>query len=393
MRSFFWRKFFIFFENIQTKMSKSANSKTERFVIFPIQHKELWKHYKKQVANFWTPEAVDMSQDYHDFMYKLNDNERHYIKHILAFFAASDGIVSKNLDENFIRDAEEAGILEAVFIYQFQAAIENIHNEAYSLMLDVTIKDPEDKHKLFNAIETVPSIKMKADWALKWIGKENQFVNLPDEVKQHLLANYETFGKKTKDFIDYRQPSFAERLIAWVAIEGIFFSPSFAAIYWLKTVKKACPGICKSNEWIARDEGMHTDTAVFVYHVMGKRLPKERVYEIIDEAVQIEKYFVTEGLPVRLINMNADKMCMYIEFVADRLLLQLGYPKKYNVKNPLDFIEMLSMGRKVNFFEDRVAEYQKMGVVASADSIPTTMGGNDENPSKKTSKLSLNASF
>ena len=344
----------------------NTTSSKQRFVIFPIQDKETWKKYKEQMANFWTIEVIDWSQDYRDFVSKLNENERFYVKHVLAFFAASDGIVSKNLDTNFIKDAEDAGMLEAVFNYQFQLMMENIHNEAYSHMLDLLIKDSAEKDRLFNAIETVPSIKRKSEWALKWIGGDKTIEQLPLKVQKVLEEKYDELSDDMKKYVDAKRPSFSERLIAFAAIEGIFFSGSFCAIYWLKSNKKAMPGLCKANEWIARDEGAHQDFACLLYHKIGKRLSVERVNEIIMNAVEIEKEFVTEALPVRLINMNAESMRTYIEYIADRLLLQLGYPKIYKVKQPFGFIELLAMKPKTNFFEDRVSDYQRRGVVASA---------------------------
>jgi len=297
-----------------------------RFVLFPITHNDIWKYYKQQEASFWTAEEIDLQQDVSDWVNKLNDDERHFVKHVLAFFAASDGIVNENLAENFINDVQYT---EAKFFYGFQIAMENIHSETYSLLIDSLIKDTEEQDRLFNAIETIPAIQKKAEWALKWIESD----------------------------------SFAERLIAFAAVEGIFFSGSFCSIFWLKK-RGLMPGLTFSNELISRDEGLHCDFACMLYnnHLVNK-LPKEQVEKIIKDAVDIEKEFVTESLPVRLIGMNADLMSQYIEFVADRLLSELGNDKIYNTPNPFDFMDMINLQGKTNFFEKRVGEYQKAGVL------------------------------
>lgn len=302
-----------------------------RFVLFPIKHDDIWAFYKKSEASFWTAEEIDLGPDLHDWEHKLNDDERYFIKHVLAFFAASDGIVNENLAENFVAEVQYT---EAKFFYGFQIAMENIHSETYSLLIDTYIKDKEDKSKLLNAIETIPCVKKKADWALKWIDNG----------------------------------SFAERLIAFAAVEGIFFSGSFCSIFWLKK-RGLMPGLSFSNELISRDEGMHCDFACLLYndHLINK-LPKETVTKIITDAVEIEKEFVTDALPVSLIGMNAKLMQQYIEFVADRLLAELNCDKVYNSANPFDFMEMISLQGKTNFFEKRVAEYQKSGVAGGTDS-------------------------
>lgn len=302
----------------------------DRFVLFPIQHDDIWKFYKDQQASFWTAEEIDLSQDLNDWENKLNDDERFFIKHILAFFAASDGIVNENLAENFLSEVQYT---EAKFFYGFQVMMENIHSETYSLLIDTYIKDNKEKDYLLNAIETFPPVKKKADWALRWI--ENG--------------------------------SFAERLVAFAAVEGIFFSGSFCSIFWLKK-RGLMPGLTFSNELISRDEGMHMDFACLLYnnHLINK-LSKEKVTKIITDAVEIEAEFVTESLPVRLIGMNSDLMNQYIEFVADRLLTELGCEKVYNASNPFDFMDMISLQGKTNFFEKRVAEYQKAGVSSSTE--------------------------
>lgn len=296
-----------------------------RFVIFPIQHNDLWEWYKKQQACFWTAEEIDLHSDLNDWNTKLTDDERYFIKHILAFFAASDGIVNENLAENFVNEVQYS---EAKFFYGFQIMMENIHSETYSLLIDTYIKDEAEKDKLFKAIENFPAIKKKADWALKWIESD----------------------------------SFAERLIAFAAVEGIFFSGSFCSIFWLKK-RGLLPGLTFSNELISRDEGMHCDFAVHLHnsHIVNK-VPKERIREIIVDALDIEREFITESLPVSLIGMNATLMTQYLEFVTDRLLLEFGCEKEYEATNPFDFMEMISLEGKTNFFEKRVSEYQKAGV-------------------------------
>ncbi len=312
-------------ENTTVVEEPILSENPDRFVLFPIQHDDIWKFYKDSEASFWTAEEIDLSQDLTDWENKLTDDERFFIKHVLAFFAASDGIVNENLAENFVAEVQYT---EAKFFYGFQIMMENIHSETYSLLIDSYIKDPKEKDYLFNAIETFPPVKKKADWALRWI--ENG--------------------------------SFAERLIAFAAVEGIFFSGSFCSIFWLKK-RGLMPGLTFSNELISRDEGMHMDFACLLYnnHLVNK-LSKEKVTKIITNAVDIEREFVTESLPVKLIGMNADLMTQYIEFVADRLLMQLGCEKVYNSTNPFDFMDMISLQGKTNFFEKRVAEYQKAGV-------------------------------
>ncbi len=302
-----------------------------RFVLFPIQHNDIWNFYKKAQASFWTAEEIDLAQDLVDWNEKLNDDERHFIKHVLAFFAASDGIVNENLAENFLSEVQYT---EAKFFYGFQIAIENIHSETYSLLIDTYIKDSKEKDYLFRAVETIPCVKEKADWALRWIDNG----------------------------------SFAERLIAFAAVEGIFFSGSFCSIFWLKK-RGMMPGLSFSNELISRDEGLHCDFACLLYtQHLDQKLPKETVTKIITDAVEIEKKFVSDAIPVRLIGMNADMMKQYIEFVADRLLVELGCSKVYNSSNPFDFMDMISIQGKTNFFEKRVAEYQKAGVMTSSES-------------------------
>jgi ribonucleoside-diphosphate reductase beta chain len=298
----------------------------DRFVIFPIKHHDLWEWYKKCEASFWTAEEIDLHQDLTDWSTKLNDDERYFVKHILAFFAASDGIVNENLAENFVNEVQYS---EAKFFYGFQIMMENIHSETYSLLIDTYVKDDAEKDNLFNAIEVFPAIKKKADWALKWIESD----------------------------------SFAERLIAFAAVEGIFFSGAFCSIFWLKK-RGLMPGLTFSNELISRDEGVHCDFAVHLHnnHLVNK-VPKERIKQIITNALDIEKEFITESLPVSLIGMNAKLMTQYLEFVTDRLLVELQCEKIYDVTNPFDFMDMISLQGKTNFFEKRVSEYQKAGVL------------------------------
>lgn len=303
-----------------------------RFVLYPIEHKDIWEFYKKAEASFWTAEEISLAEDLTDWKNKLNDDERYFIKHVLAFFAASDGIVNENLAENFVREVQYT---EAKFFYGFQLMMENIHSETYSLLIDTYIQDPAEKNYLFRAIETMDCVKKKAEWALRWIKKG----------------------------------SFQERLIAFAAVEGIFFSGSFCAIFWLKK-RGLMPGLSFSNELISRDEGLHCDFACHLYnhHIINK-LPKESVVQIITEAVEIEKEFVCSALPVRLIGMNSESMSQYIEFIADRLLVELGCSRVYHSENPFDFMDFISLQNKTNFFERRVAEYQKAGVMASVKSL------------------------
>jgi len=296
-----------------------------RFVIFPIQHDDLYEWYKKQQACFWTAEEIDLHADIVDWNTKLTDDERYFIKHILAFFAASDGIVNENLAENFVNEVQYS---EAKFFYGFQIMMENVHSETYSLLIDTYVKDSVEKDRLFRAIEVFPAIKKKADWALKWIESD----------------------------------SFAERLIAFAAVEGIFFSGAFCSIFWLKK-RGLLPGLTFSNELISRDEGIHADFAVHLHnnHIVNRVSP-ERIREILIDALNIEREFITESLPASLIGMNSKLMTQYLEFVTDRLLLEFGCDKEFDATNPFDFMEMISLEGKTNFFEKRVSEYQKAGV-------------------------------
>ncbi|ORY78017.1 ribonucleotide reductase small subunit [Leucosporidium creatinivorum] len=300
-----------------------------RFVLFPIRFHEIWAMYKRAQASFWTAEEIDLGGDLVDWHHRLNDDERYFVSHVLAFFSASDGIVNENLVERF---SSEVQCAEARSFYGFQIMIEGVHAEVYSLLIDTYVRDTVERDHLFRAIETIPCIKKKADWALRWIEDDSS--------------------------------TFAERLIAFACVEGIFFSGSFASIFWLKK-RGLMPGLCFSNELISRDEGLHTDFACLLFSHLHHRPSHETVSEIVREAVEIEKEFLSEALPVSLIGMNAE--LMYIEFVSDRLIVALGYPKLYGTENPLDFMENISLERKTNFFENRVSAYQRFGFSGASE--------------------------
>jgi ribonucleoside-diphosphate reductase beta chain len=306
----------------------------DRFVILPIKYPKIWEQYKKHEASFWTAEEIDLGDDMKDWN-ALNDGERHFISHILAFFAASDGIVNENLAVNFMSEVQ---LPEARCFYGFQIMMENIHSETYALLIDTYIKDPKEKDRLFHAIDTVPAVKKKAEWALRWIDNG----------------------------------TFAERLVAFAAVEGIFFSGSFCSIFWMKK-RGLMPGLTFSNELISRDEGLHCEFACLLYSMLQNKLTEKQVHAIIGDAVTIEKEFITDALPVALIGMNAQLMQQYIEFVADRWLSELGYSKIYNATNPFDFMELISLQGKTNFFEKRVGEYQKSGVMNDVGSKAFSM--------------------
>jgi ribonucleotide reductase beta subunit family protein with ferritin-like domain len=326
----------MFNNNIKMTTNNSIQNKTvplepllqenpDRFVLFPIKHHDIWKAYKKAEASFWTAEEIELTKDKNDWKNKLNKNERHFIKNILAFFAGSDGIVLENLVQNFCKEVQ---IPEARCFYAFQAAIENIHSEVYSLLIDTYIDDTNEKKFLLKGIDNIACVKEKADWALKWMNNNS---------------------------------SFAHRLIAFSIVEGIFFSASFCSIYWIKK-RGLMPGLTFSNELISRDEGMHTDFAVLLYSKIVNKLSQDTINSIISEAVEIEKNFITNSIPCSMIGMNSDLMSQYIEFVADRLCVQLGYNKIYNSKNPFNFMQLISMEGKTNFFEKRVSEYSLANV-------------------------------
>jgi ribonucleotide reductase beta subunit family protein with ferritin-like domain len=309
----------------------------DRFVLFPIKYESVYEMYKKHMAVFWTAEEIDLMADLKDWE-NLNDNERHFISHVLAFFAASDGIVNENLALRFYNDVQ---IPEARCFYGFQIAMENIHSETYSLLIDTYIKDPKEKDHLFNAVTTLPCVGKKAKWAQKWIGSE---------------------------------ASFAERLVAFAAVEGIFFSGSFCSIYWLKK-RGLMPGLCTSNEFISRDEGLHCEFACLMHSLLTQeeQLDKDRIKMILLEAVEIEKEFITEALPVSLIGINSDTMTQYIEYVCDYWLAHLGCSKHFNTDNPFDWMELISLEGKTNFFEKRVSEYQKAGILGDSSSNQFTL--------------------
>ena len=318
---------------MDSKIEPLMQETQNRYVLYPIKYDKIFEMYKKALASFWTVEEVDLSKDYNDWE-KLKDDEKHFIKNVLAFFAGSDGIVLENLAQRFMNEIEPP---EAKCFYGFQIAMENIHSEMYSLLIDTYIKNENEKNKLLNAINTIPSVSKKARWAIKWIQDEN--------------ANYAT------------------RLIAFAAVEGIFFSGSFCSIFWLKK-RGLMPGLTSSNELISRDEGMHTDFAVLIYSMLEHtKLSQSQIQEIICEAVEIEKEFIIDSIPCNLIGMNSILMSNYIEFVADRLMVQLGYKEIYNSKNPFSFMEMISIEGKTNFFEKRVMDYSKAGVCNNASKV------------------------
>ncbi len=322
--------------HIATLPEPMLDGSDERFVIFPIRHPDIWEKYKHHMAVFWTPEEIDLSKDMTHWE-KLSENERYFIKNILGFFAGSDGIVMENLALRFMREVQWP---EAKFFYSCQNLLEAIHSETYSLLIDTYIKDPVEKDKLLRATQTIPCVQKKAEWALNWI--EN------------------------------KEASFATRLLAFAAVEGIFFSGAFCAIFWLKQ-RGLMPGLTLSNEFIARDEGLHTEFACLLYTKLANRLTKQQAHKIIREAVKIEKQFITKSLPCELIGMNAKLMSQYIEYVADRLLLQLGYPKAYSATNPFSFMERISLENKDNFFEKRVSTYGKAQVGKKREEMTFTM--------------------
>lgn len=319
-------------------MKSILSPNPDRFVVFPIQYHDIWEMYKNHMAVFWTAEEIDLIPDLKDWE-SLNDNERHFISHVLAFFAASDGIVNENLALRFYNDVQ---IPEARCFYGFQIAMENIHSETYSLLIDTYVKDPKEKNKLFQAVDHLPCVAKKAEWAMKWIQSGE---------------------------------SFAHRLIAFAAIEGIFFSGSFCSIFWLKK-RGLMPGLCTSNEFISRDEGLHCEFACMIHDQLNddEKLSSDTITAIVKEAVEIEKEFISEALPVSLIGINAKMMCQYIEYVADHWLVRLGCSKAYNAQNPFDWMELISLEGKTNFFEKRVSEYQRPGVTEqSRDQVRFTL--------------------
>lgn len=304
----------------------------QKYSAFPIKHPDLWNMYKKSVASFWTTEEVPLAQDVIDWRDKLNDDERYFVKHILGFFAGSDGMVMENLQTNF---SHEVKIPEARQFYAYQVFNESIHSQQYALLIDALISDDNERDSLFRSIETIPAIGKKAKWAQKWLDNNK---------------------------------SFAERLVAWVCIEGLLFSGSFCAIFWLRN-RGVMPGLGLSNEFISRDEGMHQQFGELMYSKLVNKLPAETVALIVAEAVENEKEFICDAIPCKMIGMNSDLMSQYIEFVADRILVALGYPRKYNSENPFDFMELISLQGKTNFFEKKVAEYQRAGVMNVEENV------------------------
>jgi len=328
-------------EKLETKFIEPIlQENPDRFVIFPIQHDEIWQFYKKAQASFWTAEEIDLQQDLIDWE-KLSENEQYFIKQVLAFFAASDGIVVENLAENFVSEVQWA---EAKFFYGFQIAMENVHSETYSLLIDTYVKDKNEKDRLFHALQNIDAVKKKGEWALKWIESE----------------------------------SFAERLIAFAAVEGIFFSGSFCSIFWLKS-RGLMPGLSFSNELISRDEALHCDFATYIHNeCLVNKVSEERIKEIIGSALEIEKEFITESLPVSLIGMNSVLMSEYLEYVADMLLADLKCSPMFNVKNPFDFMANIALENKTNFFEKRVGDYSKAGVGMDTESNTIAFEGDDD---------------
>jgi ribonucleoside-diphosphate reductase beta chain len=352
----------------QTNMFQAEGA--DRYTIFPIKHKNLWDFYKKHEATFWTVEEIRLSDDLVDWNTKLNKNEQYFIKNVLAFFAASDGIVNENLVTNFYNEVQ---IPEARSFYTVQMMLESIHSEMYSLLIDTYVMDSEEKAHLFNAMETVPAIKEKAEWAIKWIEEGSSLQQtLPIGFLEQYRSIEKTAGntlteeqKRALSFLTKDRPSFAQRLLAFVCVEGLFFSGSFCAIYWLKN-RGLMPGLSTSNEFISRDENLHCEFAIELYRMLDQKIPQETAHGIFLEAVNIEKRFVTESLPVSLIGMNSTLMQQYIEFVADRWLIMLGYEKLFNSANPFPFMELISLNTKENFFELNVSQYQKSSVGTTA---------------------------
>jgi ribonucleoside-diphosphate reductase beta chain len=346
-------------------MSESIikNPGTDRFCVFPIEHDNLWDFYKKHISTFWTVEEVLLSDDLTDWQ-KLSDNERYFIKNVLAFFAASDGIVNENLVLNFYNEVQ---MTEARQFYAVQMMIEAVHGEMYSLLIDTYINDSAEKKKLFNAVDNIPAVRRKAEWAMKWIEEGSTIQqSIPEEFLEQLKTLSVNPSLSSKDvealhFLTKERPTFAQRLLAFVCVEGIFFSGSFCAIYWLKN-KGLMPGLATANIFISRDEGLHAEFAIELYKMLDNQLSEETVHAIFKEAVDIEKEFITESLPVSLLGMNSDLMSQYIQFVADRWLVMLGYNKIYNSENPFGFMEMISISSKTNFFENRETNYSRAGV-------------------------------
>jgi ribonucleoside-diphosphate reductase beta chain len=361
-----------------------SNSGSARYTVFPIKYQNLWTFYKQHLSTFWTAEEIKLSDDLVDWNEKLNENERYFIKNILAFFAASDGIVNENLVVNFYNEVQ---IPEARQFYSVQMMLEAIHAETYSLLIDTYISNTEEKTNLFNAIETIPAVKKKADWAIKWIEEGS---TLQQMIPKEFMKSYEFLvsGNECADdplhddhiealsYLTRERPSFAQRLLAFICVEGIFFSGSFCSIYWLKS-RGLMPGLSTANAFISRDENLHADFAIELYKMLEDRLDETVVHDVFKEAVEIEKEFITESLPVSLIGMNCNLMSQYIEMVADRWLVLLGYSKIYNTQNPFPFMEMISLNEKVNFFENTVTSYQRANVGSTEEERKITFDSDD----------------
>lgn len=354
-------------------------SGSDRYTVFPIKYQNLWKFYKDHIATFWTVEEIRLSDDLVDWNDKLNDNERYFLKNILAFFAASDGIVNENLVLNFYNEVQ---IPEARQFYAVQMMIEAIHSETYSVLIDTYVSNTDEKMNLFKAIETIPAVKKKADWAIKWIQEGSTLQELiPQKYMKSLkfLSKFDDHSPEIKESLNFvvrERPDFAQRLLAYVCVEGIFFSGSFCAIYWLKN-RGLMPGLSTANQFISRDENLHGEFAISLYKMLENRLSEETVHSIFKEAVEIEKEFITESLPVSLIGMNCNLMKEYIECTADRWLVLLGYSKIYNTQNPFGFMELISVNEKVSFFECVNSNYTKSNVGASEEDRKISFDSDD----------------
>lgn len=369
-------------QKMSTTIEQTLVDVNQRYVLFPLEHHNIWDAYKNQEASFWTAEEMDLAEDIKHFKDKLTSGERLLLMRVLGFFASSDTIVAQNIDTNFIGECDKRGWLEAKIAYQFQMMMENIHSEAYSLMIDKLIPSQADRKDLFDAIHTVPSIKAKADWALRWMGTANGFDTLSDDIQQAIgmLANVASGGEsatKLRQWMQTKGPTFGERLVAFICVEAIFFSTSFAVIFYFKK-RGLMPGICFANELISRDEGMHHEFGELLFWILdgmakagdplGESVPKDRILEIVTSCVALEQAFVRDSLPLAMAGINETKMCRYAEFVADRVLLKLGCNRHYysttqkNPENPCEWMESIALHHKTNFFERRVAAYQRRGV-------------------------------
>lgn len=360
---------------------------SERYTVFPIKYPKLWEFYQNQLSVFWTVAEVKLTDDLTDWNSKLNENEKYFIKHILAFFASSDGIVNENLVLNFYNEVQ---IPEARAFYTIQMMIESIHNEQYSLLIDTYETDKTERNKLFKAMETIPCIKKKADWALKWIEEgTTQIEMLPDDILNGLIKTFsnssvttnsdlmnDTDVKKTMNYFFKKRPCFAQRLLAFICVEGIMFSGSFCAIYWLKS-RGLMPGLSTANEFISRDENMHTEFAIELYKMSNEKVDESTAHQIFKEAVDIEKEFITESLPVSLIGINCKLMSQYIEYVADRWLILLGFSRLYNSQNPFTFMEMISLNAKSNFFEVFNSSYLRANSGATQEELQISFDSDD----------------